>query len=114
MMIYKYVLDKEWGKGEVQITFPKYKERIQMLKDMNFNLNAKEVNISSEQVDLLGKMYDLVMKRIVSFNITLAGEDKPINSLEDIECYDFFNQLIGDLGGVLFNGMKLGNPTVRP
>ena len=75
---------------------------------MNIDLGKDgNVSIDSNQLDLAEKMADEVLPRIKKVDLKSAQGDK-INTIDELEYYSVYAEIINSLIGVVFSGAKLG------
>lgn len=107
-MIFEWKSNVENVKGIVKVTIPKYVERMNLLKEINLKtLQNGEVQISSDQIDMMIKIKEVVQSKIVSVDLEI--NKKKITNFDDLEYYSEFNLILNDLSSAIFNGIKLGN-----
>lgn len=99
--------------GVVKIKMPRYKERIEMIKEMQItpkqNGNEVEANATNSGIDSAIFMSSIMEKYILSIDVKHIQSGLVIKSLEELECYKEGVELINEIGSVLFNGISLGN-----
>jgi hypothetical protein len=93
--------------GSIEISIPKYKERLDLVKRLN--VNSKDGEISVEQFENISMVRDIVGEFVTKVELVVKESGQQISCLDDLEYYESFNEILGHLSGVLFNGIKLGN-----
>jgi hypothetical protein len=108
-MIYRHEIKKESLEGFIEVELFNYKERMEALKAMNFKVEKGEVNVNSDQIDTLSRMVAMVRSRVKQVNLIIVGTKDKFVVFDDLEYYDVYNELINELGGLLFNGIKVSS-----
>lgn len=99
--------EKNPFKGEVKLKLLNFVERNKVARDLNFKVDAGQNIEHASLYDLNDKMCALVKENVVSMHITKDG-----TKFTDFEELDYDNDvahLYGELGGILLNGVNLGN-----
>lgn len=89
---------------EIQLELLKYSERIKLLKEMNFQ--EKDGKIDGNAVDQASKLEELVKKQIKSIKVKTAS--KEFNSIEELEYFDEYTEIINELSIIVLRGPKMG------
>ena len=92
--------------GDVTIAIPKYKERLAMLKDINFKFNGTEIDAGLGQIDSMIKMVEIAELHIKRFNLTRNGEY--ITSVDDLQYDKEGSDLLNEIGNVILSGIPMG------
>lgn len=96
--------------GIVKIQMPKYKERVQLIKSMNFTVKDGKVEAAAgDYAGLADKMADIVAKHVQEIDLEHVPSGKKFSKLEELEPYKEFQDLVMDVGGVIMAGVSLGN-----
>ena len=94
--------------GEVTISLPKYKERLQMLKEVNFKYVNGQVESGLDQIDSMVKVVEIAEKHIVSVNLTRIEDQAQFLSIDDLQYDKDGADLINEIGNVILSGMPVG------
>jgi len=96
--------------GYVEMEIVKYQERMKILNDLNMKANSTgEVVLNKDMIDQLDKMREYVLKYIRKFAIVHKDSGTEFNSLEELEFYEEYQEVLNSLSGLMLNGAKLGN-----
>lgn len=101
-MIKKIEIDQDGFKGNVEIDIPKFIERTVLMKSV--------ITDGNELVDQIKQAEGLVgicKERVKSIELEF-GKNK-FTSLDDLEMYNEGMKIIYHLGGLIINGLPLGN-----
>lgn len=111
MKLYKYAPEKiktvddlevnNPFKGYVEIQIPTYKERLDIVKGLDFD--DKKQN----GADAGKKVIDLVIKHVKSVSLQY-GEEK-ITDLDELSYYKEGTELINGISAIIIQGIPLGN-----
>lgn len=101
-MIKKIEIDQNGFKGNVEIDIPKFMERTALMRSV--------VSDGTDLVDQIKQAEGLVnaCKDRVK-NIDLKAGQNHFSSLDDLEMYNEGMSIIYHLGGLIINGLPLGN-----
>ena len=103
------IFKKEWIKNGysviVELELLKYKDRIKLIKDMNFQVKG-DGSIDGNPVDQMEKLTDIVRKQIRSIRIKTS--EREYTSLDELEYFVEYSEIINELIGVVLNGVKMG------
>lgn len=103
------IFKKEWIKNSysviVELELLKYKDRIKLIKDMNFQVKS-DGSIDGNPLDQMEKLTDTVRRQIKS--IRIKASEKEYTSLEELEYFVEYSEIINELIGVVMNGVKMG------
>jgi len=103
------IFKKEWIKNSysviVELELLKYKDRIKLIKDMNFQVKP-DGSIDGNPLDQMEKLTDTVRRQIKSIRIKTS--EREYTSLEELEYFVEYSEIINELIGVVMNGVKMG------
>lgn len=91
--------------GKVRLKIPSYRDRMKLAQEMSVPKSEGGIDISAG-AKAAEKLLDKLSELIVSIDVEYKGEK--FTSLEDLEYYEEGNELIGELGHVVLNGLSLG------
>lgn len=92
--------------GTVTIDMPKYKDRLALVKEVNFKVENGEISTGADQIDSMIKLAEIVEKHVKE--IDLKVKDYELKSFEDLQYNKSGSDLINELGNVLLSGMTMG------
>ena len=96
-------------KGEILISIPKYKERLGMIKGLNFQFNEKgEVQGGSEQFESAIKIVDIAEKHVKQLALTVIETGEKISTLDDLEYSQEGTELMNEVANFVLSGVQLG------
>lgn len=102
--------DSEFS-GEVKIKIPSYKERLKIIKEMNFSFNSDgslNTSNSSSQIDIASNFVDIVEKHVEEVKVKLNESDEEFNSIDDLGYCEEGTVLINELANLVISGIRLG------
>lgn len=117
MKEFKFVPKKESGfEGNIMVKVPKYKERMKLLRECNFKLDA-EGNVGSgmEQFDSIDKLISITESNVSSVSLVYGEGDGAcsIDSIEELGYYQEGVELITELGNLILSGFALGKKSSK-
>jgi hypothetical protein len=96
--------------GFAKLAMPKYRDRLQMIKDCNFKVNQNgEMESGFENLDGLTKMIDFAAKSVKEMEIVHVASGTLAKSFDELEYNPIFDTLISDIAGFYMNAGKVGN-----
>lgn len=100
--------------GYIKLRMPRYKERLEMIKSLNFKPAQADGGIEVEQnqnngIDAAIVMNEMVEKHVLEVSLKHIESGKVIDSLIILEMYKEGVELINEVAGALINGVALGN-----
>lgn len=96
--------------GYVLIKVPSYVERMENLKEMNFNISENgDVEINEATYESLVKMGVAAKKFCITMELVHKKTKKKFNSLEELEPYSEYQEIVTDIVSIVAQGVSLGN-----
>lgn len=95
--------------GEIKLDLPSYKERIQMVKALNFKTENNKAEVGDNNIDEALKVLDLVEKHVKAVDLVRSADGLEFKSLEDLGYDSDGSELINEIGRVILGGTRLGN-----
>lgn len=106
-------LEVKGFEGEVTLSLPSYKERMKVLKSLNFNLDSKgEVSKNTDIVGAAEKIFDIAAKYCKDVN--LVYEETELSSIDDLSYFQEGSEVIQHIGNIIINGVSLGKKSKAP
>lgn len=97
-------------KGKVRLKIPKYRERLKLIKDLQFKVNSSgDVEQGDSAMDNAIQMVEMAAKHVVTVKLVKKGVKKEFSSVEDLEYDKEGSELINDIANVILGGISLGN-----
>lgn len=103
---------KELGEleGFVLLKFPKYTERLKLMKECKFKSDSEgNVEISSDNIDSAIKMIEVVAKYVVQVELKHPKSGAVAKSFSELEDHYSFESAITVIGSKILSGGKPGN-----
>jgi len=88
----------------VELKLLKYSERLKLLKELK--VTGVEGNLESDAIVQAEGLIELTKKQIISIKIKTA--EKEYNSLEDLEYFAEYQDIMSELMGIVVKGAKMG------
>jgi hypothetical protein len=97
--------------GHLMIKIPLYKERLNLIKEMNLNVDQddKSLVLDSNKIDQAIKMNDIAKAHIAEMDLKYAATDEKVESVDDLEYLQEGSQLLIEVANMVLSGFKLGN-----
>ncbi len=108
-MNYKWT-PSETLEGFVEIKLLKYNDRMKVLESLNLKPNKEgEVTVNKDTIDQLSKIRERLVDQITKVDLKHKDSGLHFKSLDDLEYYEEYQEVVNSLSGILLNGVKLGN-----
>jgi len=88
----------------VELKLLKYSERLKLLKELK--VTGVEGNIESDAINQAEGLIELTKKQVIS--IKIKTEDKEYNSLDDLEYFAEYQDIMNELMVIVVKGAKMG------
>lgn len=96
-------------KGSVKLKIPKYRERLKLIKDMQFKVSPSgEVEQGSSAMDNAIQMVELVDKHVTSLKLSKKDCKHEFSTVADLEYDKEGSELINEMANVILGGISLG------
>ena len=103
-------IEKEDFKGQVKFTIPKYRQRVQYAKKMQFKADAEgNIEVGEDAIDSVIALIDCAEKHFTEVSIEHVETGEKANSFEELEIKWQFEPIIPELCSLVLNGGRLGN-----
>lgn len=97
-------------KGECTIKMPSYKKRLELLKELNFKIDASgKVDSTTDQVDSAIKMVEIAERHIVGVKLVHTASGTKFDDFEELEFSKEGTDFINEIAQVVLGGATLGN-----
>ena len=108
MKEFRFVPKKESGfEGHVMLKVPKYKQRIRILRECNFNIDAAgEMGKGAAQFDSIEKIIEVTESHVLS--VELKYGETVIGEIEELGYYQEGVELLNEIGNLILSGFSLG------
>lgn len=104
-MIFKKEYIKNGYSVVVELELLKYKDRLRLIKEMNFQVKP-DGSIDGNPIDQMERLTESVRKQIKSIKIKTS--EKEYTSLDELEYFVEYSEIINELIGIVMNGVKMG------
>ena len=95
--------------GKIVVNFPKYKQRLQYIKDCNFQTNeAGEITVGTDQIESIIKLVEIAGQHVEKVAIEHLETGLEVGSFEELEDYEDTQEIINVIGGKILAGVRLG------
>lgn len=97
-------------KGQIKLAMPKYRDRLQMIKDCNFKTGSSgEMLLGLDNLDSIIKMIEITCKAAKEVTVTCEKTDVTAKSFDEMELNPDFDAILQDVAGFYMNAGKVGN-----
>lgn len=93
-------------KGHVVIDMPNYIQRLQYVKECNFQVKDGEVSYGVNNIDALVKMIEVAKKHVKEVHLKKGKEE--FKSFDDLLDDAEMDGVVNEVAGAILNGIKLG------
>jgi hypothetical protein len=88
----------------VELKLLKYSERLKLLKELK--VTGVDGNIEADAINQTEGLIELTKKQVIS--IKIKTEDKEYNSLDDLEYFAEYQDIMNELMVIVVKGAKMG------
>ncbi len=95
--------------GSVTLKLPNYRDRLRLVKDLNFKVNEKgEVEYGASMFEAQEKIIGVVETHVENVDLTRVEDGMEFKNIDDLGYDVDGTELINELAFSLINGVRLG------
>lgn len=96
-------------KGTVDLKSPSPKEKLKLIKELNYENVGSDIE-KSKKLDIVLQMVELTEKHLISMDVVHIASGERCVNLDDIAVYSEWREVCLEVGEVVIRGVSVENP----
>lgn len=94
--------------GHVLIQVPKYRERLCIIKELNFQVSEDgQAKVNPSQLDSAGKLIEVAEKHVKEIDLVRKDDQMEFKTFEDLEYDKDGSEVINEIANSILEGVRL-------